>query len=98
MPTKRWRPWTCSVRDFLERYRRAVEAKNIDEVAALYVSFSERQRAALRGYLASANDLTVELDDIVIRRRTRTSPSPSPAAIASPTPRAAARALEVRLN
>jgi TolB-like protein len=54
------------VRDFLERYRRAVEAKNIDEVAALYVSFSERQRAALRGYLANANDLTVELDDIVI--------------------------------
>jgi len=54
------------VRELLERYRRAVETKNVDDVAALYVSFSERQRAALRAYLANANDLRVELADVVI--------------------------------
>jgi len=54
------------VRDMLERYRAALQTKNLDEIAALYVSFSERQRDALRGYLANAKDLTVELADIVI--------------------------------
>jgi uncharacterized caspase-like protein len=54
------------VRDLLERYRRALQIKSVDEVAALYVSFSERQREALGGYLANANDLTVEMADIVI--------------------------------
>jgi len=54
------------VRDLLEHYRRALQIKSVDEVAALYVSFSERQREALGGYLANANDLTVEMADIVI--------------------------------
>jgi len=54
------------VRDFLERYRGALQAKNLDEVAQLYATFSERQRAALRDYFANADALTVELTDIAI--------------------------------
>jgi uncharacterized membrane protein len=54
------------VQALLERYRHAVEVKNVDEVAQLYVAFSERQREALRAYLATANDLTVELADVSI--------------------------------
>ncbi|MBX3028065.1 caspase family protein [bacterium] len=55
-----------SVRALLERYRRAVESKNLDEVAGAYASFSERQRTALRTYLDTATDLAVEIDDISI--------------------------------
>jgi hypothetical protein len=54
------------VRDFLEHYRRAVESKNLDDVATLYVSFSARQRDALRTYLAYADALIVEIDDVTI--------------------------------
>ena len=50
----------------LERYRRAVESKNLDEVAGAYVTFSDRQRTALRTYLDTANDLAVEITDITI--------------------------------
>jgi TolB-like protein len=54
------------VRALLERYRRAVEGKNLDEVAGAYVTFSDRQRTALRTYLDTANDLAVEIADITI--------------------------------
>ena len=54
------------VRDLLERYRRAVEGKNLDDVAAVYVTFSDRQRTALRTYLDTANDLAVEITDVSI--------------------------------
>jgi TolB-like protein len=54
------------VRALLERYRRAVESKRLDEVAATYASFSDRQRTALRTYLETANDLAVEIDDVTI--------------------------------
>jgi uncharacterized caspase-like protein len=54
------------VHDFLDRYRSALMSKNVDELAALYVSFSDRQRAALRGYLANAQDLTIDLTDVTI--------------------------------
>lgn len=52
------------VRALLERYRLAVEKKNLDEVAAVYVTFSDRQRTALRTYLDTATELTVEITDI----------------------------------
>jgi TolB-like protein len=55
-----------AVRALLERYREAVQRKDVDAVGALYVSFSDRQRDALRTYLASADDLSVELADITI--------------------------------
>ena len=54
------------VREFLERYRHALEAKDVDAVASMYTSFSDRQRAALRSYLDNANDLTIEIADIAI--------------------------------
>jgi TolB-like protein len=56
----------AQVRDLLERYRRALANKNVNEVADLYVSFSDRQREALRGYFGNADSLTVELSDITI--------------------------------
>jgi len=52
------------VRDVLETYRHALQTKNLDEVASVCVSFSERQRSALRTYLANAKDLVVEFSDI----------------------------------
>ncbi|MFN8640571.1 MAG: hypothetical protein U0802_02495 [Candidatus Binatia bacterium] len=54
------------VRELLERYRRAVESKSLDDVATVYVTFSDRQRTALRTYLATANDLEVEIADVSI--------------------------------
>ena len=54
------------IRALLERYRRAVEQKNLDDVAATYVAFSDRQRAALRTYLDTAAELTVEITDISV--------------------------------
>lgn len=51
---------------FLERYRQAVEAKDVERVAALYVSFSERQRRALAGYFATAPDLRIKLTNVKI--------------------------------
>ncbi|HSP98919.1 MAG TPA: caspase family protein [Candidatus Dormibacteraeota bacterium] len=54
------------VREMLERYRRAVESKNLDEVAGTYATFSERQRTALHTYLDTANDLAVEISDVTI--------------------------------
>lgn len=54
------------VRTLLETYRKALESKNLDEVAAVYVSFSERQRKALQTYLSNAKDLVVEISDIQV--------------------------------
>ncbi len=54
------------VRTLLDRYRRAVESKDLDEVASAYATFSDRQRTALRTYLDTANDLVVEITDITI--------------------------------
>jgi hypothetical protein len=56
----------AEVRQFLERYRAALASKNVDAVAALYVSFSDRQRDALRDYFATAEGLSVELSDVTI--------------------------------
>ncbi len=54
------------VRALLDRYRLALEAKDIDAIAATYVSFSERQRRALEKYLADAKDLVVEINEITV--------------------------------
>jgi TolB-like protein len=54
------------VRAVLEEYRQALQDKAIDRVAALYASFSARQRDALRGYLEAATDLAVELADVTV--------------------------------
>ncbi len=59
----------ASVRAFLEEYRLAQEAKSIERVAALYGSFSDKQRQAHRDYWEAATDLRVELSNIVIEAR-----------------------------
>jgi TolB-like protein len=56
----------AQVREFLERYRRALEAKDVDAVASMNTAFSDRQRAALRSYLDNANDLSIDFTDIAI--------------------------------
>ena len=50
----------------LEEYRVALEHKDLDHLAALYVTFSTRQREALREYLQNAAGLTVELADVTV--------------------------------
>lgn len=50
----------------LEEYRIALENKDLDHLAALYVAFSERQRDALRAYMENATGLTVELADVTV--------------------------------
>lgn len=59
----------ASVRAFLEEYRLAQEAKDIERVAALYVTFSDKQRQAHREYWEVATDLRIELSNIVIEAR-----------------------------
>jgi len=54
------------VRQLLEEYRRALEHKDLDRLATLYVSFSEQRRDALRAYLDNAADFAVELVDVTV--------------------------------
>ena len=54
------------VRQVIEEYRAALERKDLDRLAALYVSFSARQRDALRAYLDNATGLTVEVSDVTV--------------------------------
>jgi uncharacterized caspase-like protein len=50
----------------LEEYRQALEEKDLDRLSALYVSFSTRQRDALRAYLENATELKVEIADVTV--------------------------------
>ena len=50
----------------LEEYRVALENKDLDQLAGLYVEFSTRQREALHQYLENAAGLTVELADVTV--------------------------------
>jgi uncharacterized caspase-like protein/ketosteroid isomerase-like protein len=50
----------------LEEYRQALEQNDLDRVAQLYESFSDRQREALRTYLENAVHLEVEIADIQV--------------------------------
>jgi hypothetical protein len=89
----------AQVRRVLEEYRIALQTKNLDRLSAVYMSFSSRQRAAVRAYLENAADLTVEFSDIEVEPR-------GPEVVVSYTRRdhftdrvsAKAQALEVRLT
>ena len=50
--------------DFLERYRTAIEARDLDALARLYVEFPAEQRAALARYFQDSTDLRVKLEDV----------------------------------
>jgi uncharacterized caspase-like protein/TolB-like protein len=56
----------AQVREVLEQYRGALQQKNLDRLAALYVSFTPRQREALHEYLQNAAGLIVELSDVTV--------------------------------
>jgi TolB-like protein/ketosteroid isomerase-like protein len=49
---------------FLERLRTAIEERDLDTLATLYVEFPAEQRAALARYFADARDLRVKLADV----------------------------------
>jgi TolB-like protein len=59
----------AQVRRVLEEYRVALQAKDLDRLSAVYVSFSSRQREAVRAYLENAVDLTVEFSDVEVEPR-----------------------------
>lgn len=54
------------VRRVLAAYRTTLQNKDLDGLAALYVSFSSSRRAAQQQYFDSAVDLEIEVDDIVV--------------------------------
>lgn len=56
----------ASIRELIDEYRSAHEAKRIDRLAVLWDGFSSKQRDAMRRYLDHAGDLTLELADVVI--------------------------------
>jgi ketosteroid isomerase-like protein len=49
---------------FLERYRTAIEARDLDTLATLYLEFPAEQRAALERYFKASTDLRVKIEDI----------------------------------
>jgi len=49
---------------FLERYRRATEARDVAALGAMYVAFSPEQRAALERYFGGVRDLRVAIDHV----------------------------------
>lgn len=55
-----------AIKALLEDYRRALEARDLDRLAALYVSMTDGQRAALREYFQNANDLHVRFSDVAL--------------------------------
>lgn len=49
---------------FLERYRTAIEARDLDGLAGLYTQFPPEQRDALVRYFKESTDLRVKLEDV----------------------------------
>ena len=58
------------VLEVLEEYRGALQQKDLDRLAALYVTFTARQRDALHEYLQNAAGLIVELSDVSVVKHT----------------------------
>ncbi len=57
-------PEETAVRALVERYAAVLQAKSLEQLGALQVQMSERQRAALLRYFATAGDLQVRLSDL----------------------------------
>jgi len=58
----------AAIAAFLGQLKQAIEAKDVTRVAELYASFSDRQKAALQAYMDAADNLTIEIDDVVVER------------------------------
>jgi class 3 adenylate cyclase/TolB-like protein/ketosteroid isomerase-like protein len=54
------------IRDLLDRYRHAMEAGEVEQVAAVHADFSAEQAAAQRRYLSGVRGLRVSIDDVDI--------------------------------
>ena len=54
------------IRALLEQYRVATEARQVDALPALFVEFSEEQRAAQARYFEGVRDLKVDIGNIDI--------------------------------
>jgi len=65
-PTQTPEAVQASVRNLLDAFRLAHEAKQIDSIAALWDGFSPKQRDAMRRYLDDAGDLTMQMTDVAI--------------------------------
>jgi ketosteroid isomerase-like protein len=75
-PGARWLSWPpeawaqtqdeAGVKELLERYRAALEAKNLDQLAAIYLTLSDNTRDALTRYFQSANDLKVQFSGVTV--------------------------------
>ncbi len=75
-PGARWLSWPpeawaqaqdeSGVKELLERYRAALEAKNLDQLAVIYLTLSDNTRDALTRYFQSANDLKVQFSAVSI--------------------------------
>jgi len=55
-----------AVRRLFEAYRQALQAKDVERLATLYLSFSTRRREALRAYFDNALDYHVEIADVTV--------------------------------
>src|SRR5262245_19823653 len=67
LPRSAWAEDTTSrdeVLAFLERYRKAIEARDLDTLADLYVEFPPEQRAALVHYFKDSADLRGKAEDV----------------------------------
>ncbi|HVN83992.1 MAG TPA: caspase family protein [Candidatus Binatia bacterium] len=57
------------VQEFLDRYRRALEDKDLTALSTLYVVFPPAQRDIVRAYLDNAERLTVAISAVSIQRQ-----------------------------
>ena len=55
-----------AVRKLFEEYQQALQAKDVDHLATLYVSFSARRREALRAYFDNARAYEAEIADVTV--------------------------------
>lgn len=57
-------PEEATVREFLEQYRKALEAEKVEGLAELQLEMNEQQTASLRRYFDNAKDLRVQISDV----------------------------------
>ncbi len=57
-------PQDQQIAELLESLRAAIESKDVDQVAAAYLKFSDRQRRAIQAYMDAAENLEIEFTDI----------------------------------
>jgi len=55
-----------AIKQLLDRYRAALQAKDLRQLAAIYVSLSDNTRDALQRYFDSANDLNVQFSNVTV--------------------------------